>query len=265
MSRVRSLVRRHPAAVFVALAVALSWTGWLPGVAGRLPGATDWLPGLAPAVAGVAVAVVSEGRAGVRTLARRLGRWRGGVPWAFAVAFPVVGVGVVTLVGGAGDVSSLSTPDPQALAVVVGWALAGELGWRGVCLPALQRSYSPLASSVLLGAAWTAWATPSVAVSTVGAPVAWLSLHLVALSVLFTWLYNRTGGSLLVGVGFHAGLVAVGWLLPTLATRATESSGFVAGAVLAAATAALVAFAPSGFDDPPSPERRGRRRSTEWL
>jgi membrane protease YdiL (CAAX protease family) len=85
--------------------------------------------------------------------------------------------------------------------------LGEELGWRGFALPRLLARYSALRASVLLGALWALWHLPYAL--TAGSAMADKPLYehllsIVALSVLFTWLFNNTGGSVLLAVLFHA-------------------------------------------------------------
>ena len=54
-------------------------------------------------------------------------------------------------------------------------SLGEEIGWRGVALPSLQKKYSPLISSAILGLLWAAWHLPFW-VSNRNAQPVWLGL-----------------------------------------------------------------------------------------
>jgi membrane protease YdiL (CAAX protease family) len=81
--------------------------------------------------------------------------------------------------------------------------LGEEPGWRGFAAPRLQSRWSPLASAALLGLLITGWHLPLVFM-----PQFDLGLPDIATTVLVTfwyaWLFNRTGGSVLLTLIAHA-------------------------------------------------------------
>jgi len=85
-----------------------------------------------------------------------------------------------------------------------------EFGWRGYALPRLQTRYSALISSVVLGVVWAIWHLPLNLMYLVGPQyqvgLAWVSstvILFIFVSMLFTWIYNNTGGSILTALIFH--------------------------------------------------------------
>jgi len=88
-----------------------------------------------------------------------------------------------------------------------GSSLGEELGWRGFALPRLQARHSALAASLIVGAAWGIYHFP---LFLLGSPTRPLALFLpfaigsVIMSIFYTWMYNGTGGSLLIVVLLHA-------------------------------------------------------------
>lgn len=82
-----------------------------------------------------------------------------------------------------------------------------EYGWRGYALDKFQSQWSALESSLLLGTIWSFWHLPLFFIA--GTPQANTSFFnfmfsVILLSVLFTWLYNNSHGSILVVMIFHA-------------------------------------------------------------
>jgi membrane protease YdiL (CAAX protease family) len=76
-----------------------------------------------------------------------------------------------------------------------------ELGWRGFALPRLQERYSPLAASAILGVLVVIWHVPLVLL---GMLPGYALFATFAATIVFGWLYNNTGGSVLMTLIAHA-------------------------------------------------------------
>ncbi|MDZ7730321.1 MAG: type II CAAX endopeptidase family protein [Natrialbaceae archaeon] len=150
--------------------------------------------------------------------------WRVGPRWwLLAIGLPgvilVVGSGLFVLFGGPIDLSSFESPAIYLFAMAWGTVWGGgqeELGWRGFMLPLLQDRYSSLISSLIIGLAWAGWHLPLfLNANTVhgGWSLSQQAIWMVTItagSILWTWMYNSTGGSVLVVAVFHAGINAMG-------------------------------------------------------
>ena len=82
-----------------------------------------------------------------------------------------------------------------------------EIGWRGFALPRLQKRFSPLVASLVLGFLWSLWHLALVLnpIEEMAALPIWANLpYTLALSILYTWLYNHARGNLSVVSLFHA-------------------------------------------------------------
>jgi membrane protease YdiL (CAAX protease family) len=93
-----------------------------------------------------------------------------------------------------------------------------EPGWRGWLLPRLQQRYSPLVASLLVWLPWALWHLPLDFTGGVGRT--WLNylqvrvVFFIPVAILFTWLYDRSRGSIVVAGLFHAGLNTFPFVLP---------------------------------------------------
>jgi membrane protease YdiL (CAAX protease family) len=93
-----------------------------------------------------------------------------------------------------------------------------EPGWRGYLLPRLQERYSPLIASLLVWFPWALWHAPFDFTGGVGKT--WLSylqarvIYFIAITILLTWFYNRSGESILVVALFHAAFNTFPFVLP---------------------------------------------------
>ncbi|MEM3365930.1 MAG: CPBP family intramembrane glutamic endopeptidase [Candidatus Bathyarchaeia archaeon] len=84
-----------------------------------------------------------------------------------------------------------------------------EVGWRGYSLPALQRRYGALVSSLIVGVFWALWHLPHFAVRDSAMAVnyhnfIYFFVSTLFISISYTWLYNSTNGSLLSVSLYHA-------------------------------------------------------------
>jgi uncharacterized protein len=213
--------------VFFALAYALSWSWAVPlaathQVVRRGEGWPTHYPSLlGPAIAAVVVTAWTTGRPGVRDLLARIVRWRVALRWWLVALSPVafLGLALIAMVvtGNAlpsmADFGQFSGTPAIGLAGVlllvtfVG-ALGEETGWRGYALPQLQRRFRPLASSLVLALLWFGWHLPQffvIATYRDFGPLQYVGmfLGLACGSVVLTWLYNRSGGSILLVIVWH--------------------------------------------------------------
>ena len=223
-----SLVRRHPIITFFVLAYALAWIIESPLILLRDSVTAGDPPGLflvmlasnVPSLLAIVLTAVVLGRGALRKLLGRLLIWRVNPLWYVGVV-----LGPVALTGGTVALNSLlgrpalSLSIPSLLGLVImlafmifpGSALGEELGWRGYVLPRLQTRMSALSASLFLAPIWALWHLPLwVSGWLQGEPFRAPTLYAAfvvsafALSVLLTWVYNSTGGSLLMVVVLHA-------------------------------------------------------------
>lgn len=164
-----------------------------------------------------------SGRRKVRELLASLAEWRvGWLPWAavfiLAPTLILFGVLVDLALGGQFPAWPLGVPAMGAFAGLFGIILFSgggmeEIGWRGFALPRLQKLYSPLVASLLIGVVWALWHLPlyfngQYTSGTNSGPAALAGILLrfewsLPVSIIYTWVYNRSRGSLLIMVLFH--------------------------------------------------------------
>jgi hypothetical protein len=96
---------------------------------------------------------------------------------------------------------------PLFILIFLTTAVPEEFGWRGYLLYRLQLRWNALVSSLIVGVIWGLWQLPLhfVAGTTQQAIPIWeFVAQTIVLAVVYTWLYNNTGGSILVAMLFHA-------------------------------------------------------------
>lgn len=210
MRQVSTSVQKHPLVWFFVLAHALSWWAWIPF---RLGGFPNPVASFGPFLAALVVLGLTGGKKGVLGLLRRMVRWRVAPGWYLVALFLPVLLTVVATVAnvllGARAPSSedlsrwpavLSTFVLVLLVPGVGGAWE-EPGWRGYALPRLQTRRTALTASVVLAVAIAFWHLPLM----IEGQVAYSDVLLIlAAVVVFNWVFNSTGGSVLMIMIMHA-------------------------------------------------------------
>lgn len=266
---------------FAALSYALTWGLLVPVIVGWLPADGPAATALyaagafGPSVAALALTLLQGGREAVRDLLGQVTRWRVAPRWYAVVAVPIaaklVSTGLLVGIVGADlsfdHLASIPLPVVAAVVLVSGFvpgAIGEELGWRGYALPLLQARLGPVAASLLLGVMWAAWHLPIFVVpflAQADLPLMPFVVEVVAISVVFTWLFNNTRGSVLLAILLHAGNNAMTPVLYPAAEAAGASWTFawlnaVLLTVVALALVLLVGreglAGPTATSDPPT-------------
>jgi membrane protease YdiL (CAAX protease family) len=227
---------RHPVTAFFAVAVGASWLVWVPVAYGMVEGPTMAYVvagGFGPAIAGAVVTKATGGS--VRSWLAGLIRGDIGLRWYLvALALPLVVVAgnalALVLLGISLDFSVLPGRTAGYLFAFAFALLLGggqeELGWRGFALPRLQRAHGPMAASLVIGVVWAVWHLPLFAMEgTSQSQVPFLAYApaVVAMSVIFTWLYNESAGCILPVMLLHAGINSTGTLIPVSVDSVSEA------------------------------------------
>ena len=296
MTTIRAFIKSHPLLSYFALTFAISWGGVLIVVGGPsgIPATSkeqhETLFPLAllamaagPPVAGLLLTGLVYGRAGLRELRSRLLRWRVGARW-YAVALltaPLVFTGALFALSLTSSeyLPGILTSDDKVSVLLMGifaGLVAGifeELGWTGFAVPTLLRRmrYGVLATGLIVGLPWAVWhflvniwasgVTSGGLSVAIYLPVILFSIlvgSLVPYRVLMVWVYDRTGGSLLVAMLMHMSYTASTLILLPLAI-ALLPFGLTYGLVLTAAlwvVVAVVALANHGHLTRQPPLRR---------
>ncbi len=226
--RLARLARQQPVLSFFLLAYLLSWLLWWPMAATGESRPLLALGSFGPTVAALLLTGLMEGRAGLQRLLRSLFIWRVHPGWYLfgffgTAAVALAAIGIHLALGGSGliwnDPRQLYLVIPVFLYVLLFSVLGEEIGWRGYALPRLQATQSALAASIILGVVWSLWHLPLFWVpgnfhQTI--PLSLFLLQSVGLTVLYTWMYNNTQGSLLLAHLFHAASNTTLGVLPVL-------------------------------------------------
>lgn len=223
----KMIIRRHPLLSMYAVMFTLAWSVMVPqalysqGVLSEpLPILLEFLIGWAPGVAAIVITAVLAGGEGVRRLFWRFLVWRVGVQYYLTGLFLLAalilgGIGLDVLLGGSLPVI------PAAGAPISGLAFSflvllligvltntEEIAWRGFALPRLQARYGALIACLLLAIPEVLlhlplfWVKENPFFQTVG--LFWYSAFSMAAVLIYTFIFNKTKGSLLIVTLLHA-------------------------------------------------------------
>jgi|SRR5215217_6897110 len=263
-------IRSRPLLAFFVLAFAITWAVWVPRAAGVPVGAVGQLWTWVPAVAALLAATLTGGRSAVGELGARLARWRVGWRWYAVVvlgpaAFSLAVASLYALLGGSFAIAAppvLRGETPLMLlplflvVLFLTDGLGEELAWRGFALPRLLTGHNALVASLILGVLWAAWHLPLVWTEVAPLyqqPVWLLLLDTTAKSVLFTWVFLHTRGSVLLAALLHAttNLFVVS---PVIAEAGSVALLLLAAATKWALVVVVIAVAGPGLAKGPRPE-----------
>lgn len=201
------------------------------------------LGGFGPTIAGIWMIYTLEDKAARRDFWRRVFSFRlVGAGWTvfILVLFPLVAFASIQLsyLAGGPDhpypgIGQIAAQPflliPMLLYGIIAGPIAEELGWRGFALDALLSRWNALIASAVLGTVWGVWHLPLFFIS--GTPQQALGIGTLAfwqflltplpLSALMTWVYLRTGRSILSAILMHLGFNVTANLFYPLSAQAT--------------------------------------------
>lgn len=224
-----SFVHKYPLTIFFVLVLVLTCSFGVVDALGshgilpfRLSIPLLLIQGHMPTLAAVIFVGMEQGREGIRALFRKLLIARVGFRWYLFAIFgmAVISIAAILLANQFDSLPAypiIPTDAPTnpivilvnaALLLVVSAVISGEeLAWRGVALPRLQAKHNALVSSLILSVPWTLFHLPyffTVDAPMSGMPFLSFAIRTVALTIVFTWMFNNTRGSVLLAYILHA-------------------------------------------------------------
>lgn len=245
----RSFTRQYPLVAYILLNYALSWTFLYPCYQAILNAEEGTFPllaligipgGFGPSIAAVMVVALNEGKTGVRRLLRRFKSFNLHWKWYLFVLTLPVGLyylATISTVLFGFDLGSTAYNEGVKMALVYlilalpFGPLMEELGWRGYMLPTLLQQYNVFKSSLILGFCWALWhlasfTFPGAAIPAVFEVNAWTVLlyflTIMSETLVFSYVYLRTKGSLILAILLHAAFNAGSTIVLTVYPDVSE-------------------------------------------
>ncbi len=231
-------LKENPVTCFFILSFLISWILWIPLLYGHFRyGWTNWegnfwtnhktqlgiLGALGPAISAIIMIYLLDGKKGVKTLLKRAIQWKVNILW-WVVGFYFWWIVCSVLV------FTLNLKPAQEIAMDFVYALINipglliiqmpfligmfgeELGWRGFALPKLLDKYNPIIASLILALPWIFWHTPLAVFQEwrgnllIGHFLLNYIATVIPLTLIFTWFFQKTKGSVLLTIIFHSSL-----------------------------------------------------------
>lgn len=213
-------MKRYLAILFVVLTFIFTWSIEIPTALSKygyltikIPKGIQMLSTFAPGIVAIILTIIFLGKPGIAALLASLVRWKLKLNWfLFAIGAGIVFTGLSILIYTWIYKQSIRLEQPGILLIYLFVLfflspLWEEIGWRGFLLPQLEKYFSAIKSSLIIGFVWGLWHLPIIlALNPYGnkTPIyfSFIFIGCFALSVLQTWLYKSTI-SLLACVLFH--------------------------------------------------------------
>jgi membrane protease YdiL (CAAX protease family) len=228
----REMIRKYPLFFFFLMSYAFTWIVLIPyilSVWGVIKGDFEYLyiikPFVGPTLAAIIVTNITEGKEGLRRLRTRLGQRCANWQWYLLILLVTPALILLGIVIQPGMLASFQGLTPRLLVtyplyfviVFFGVALPEEIGWRGFALPRMQPRYGPLWGTLLLGTLWCFWhliffltpghgGGPGTSFTTFLFSFTYFFVIVMAFSIIFTWVFNHTGGSVFIANILHAAI-----------------------------------------------------------
>jgi membrane protease YdiL (CAAX protease family) len=198
------MLKRHPVLWYAVITVALSFAAYfLPLPVEQKSLLVPVLMVFIPTLVSVPMALVTEGREGIRQMLSTASLRRGGIKWlligaSLGVLVRVV-AWVIAILFRMPIKADLSDPGVWfILLATIPLALFEEIGWRSYALDRVLKTRSPLVASLLIGLPWgflhlTILLPGMMSVGT--HPIAQAG-SVILISIILTWAYVRSGHSL---------------------------------------------------------------------
>ncbi|MCC7401279.1 MAG: CPBP family intramembrane metalloprotease [Chitinophagaceae bacterium] len=214
---------------YFGLAYFISWSIWLP-LYGHIFGLNS-LPtfsfhhgigSLGPLLSAFLTTFIFYGTEGIKKLLKKCFAWRPLIYLIVALASPFL-LAVISSIANSlmnnvafeinGLFKTKEFPQFNFLTFffynLIFYGFGEEVGWRGFALPRFQNKFNGLTSSLILATFWAVWHLPlffyrqGFTSLDIAGVFGWF-FSLLTGSVLLTWLYNSSRGSILMCAVFHS-------------------------------------------------------------
>lgn len=241
MNTSESIFTKYELPLFFLLTYLLSW--WI------VPFLQGGMLAQGPAFAAVIIIALTAGSQGLREFWHRLTRWRAGwwylIGPAIIIGYQGVAFGINLLLGATVTELPHLPSTGTFLELLLFGGLWEEFGWTGYILPKLQERFASfpngrLIAALVLGIFRAIWHLPLFLYG----KIFWFDILIfeIAVQVIIAWLYNTSGGSVLVVVFFHFMSNVLGSVMSPVFTGVERTTYYAIFMALASLIALVIAW-----------------------
>ena len=214
-------MKKHVGFIFVLLTYILTWSVVIPIALTRhgyaainISRSLQIISTLSPGIVAIILTAIYFGKNGIKSLFKAIVKWRVKFKWYIIIIILGIALcGLSLLIFNWISGQSIKPDQPYNfvfyfILILPLSAFWEEIGWRGFLLPVLQEKYTAIKSSLIIGFVWGLWHLPIyLAINPYGDKTIiffiMMFIGCFALSIIATYLYNSTKGSLLICILFH--------------------------------------------------------------
>jgi membrane protease YdiL (CAAX protease family) len=263
MNTITKWTRNHSLFAYFILAYFFSWIIAIPlalqargVIQTQITRSLHYLIAYGPMLAALMVTGLTSGTIGLQKLWSRMTKWRIKPGWWLVAVSPLgiyllAGTALWALQGQKMNLATMGQIDylpPLGLAAIPLWILTfgigEETGWRGFALPRLQKGRSALSATLWLWIFWALWHLPLFFYTYDPAIIPGMLIGLLAGAITFTWLYNSTGGSVLMTAIWHG---LFNYTTACVSCQTGTTAAIISTLVMVWAVAIVVFFKPDNL------------------
>jgi membrane protease YdiL (CAAX protease family) len=214
--------------IFILLVIALSYViFWGPiallkvrtanlveGKIYNLPALIFFLiGGFIPSIVGIILTLVFEDKEGIKKLFLSAINIRIGYSSLIIIIVYVIALGslqlmLYDLLGGSFDYSQFIKQIPTIFPLIIFGPLSEEFGWRGFLQKRINKEFSTITGSIIIGVTWSLWHLPlfymiGTSQHDFNIPFIIFMISIISSSFVYTYLYIKTDGNLFSAILLH--------------------------------------------------------------
>lgn len=259
----RSYIKNHPLVFYFILTYLISWTIFILLALRKhgiiqlaIPYPIYYGAAYGPFFSAIIVTALIKGTKGLKELFGRMFRWRVHIVWWLVALSPLVlyllASVIIYFIQGEwislrllGQVEFVPDLGIGALLLwLLTYGLGEETGWRGFALPRLQKNRSALQATFILWVFWALWHLPAFFLVYDPKIAFGFFIGVFAGAIVFTWLYNSSGGSLLMVIIWHG---LFNFTTASKASKAGFLSALISTLVIVWAIMVVIWFKPASL------------------